>query len=280
MIVRVRSPLFIFHVLAALVTGLCFGMRWEIAEGRESFMRTDSFQIVNSLVAWGLGLGLVAMVVLALMELALHRGWDPPFLRIRLYGATILDVDPPASTGVNWRVTVRHPDGEDHTYLAEENEASGMKVGDIYRLDVFGQHVVGHKLLERSASVSPVLTSTQKALRSLRVNTTTSYWSARLFMLAGFPVTATLIGGNLLPLFYREDVVSVSSRYSRQRTYTLWGEEAILTNLLWVAPASVAFLALAWYWLKGWDAEDLQYQLTTPDPDTYSGRRSIFFRRF
>lgn len=272
MFVRVRSPLFIFHVLAALVAGLCMGLRWDIWQGRESFMRTDAFRVVDQLSLIGLWLGLAAMVVLGLMELALHRGWDPPFFRIRLYGATVLHVDSPSGFRTNCTVTVRHPDGEDHLYQAEPDEAAGLKVGDVVRLDVFGEHVVGYRVLERPEALSMEVSSTHDAVRALRRTRLHGNWTARLFMMAGFPVSAALIGANLLPLIYREDVVFVGRRRRFSgRLVTLMGDEALWINLVWVVPAAVALVAFAWFWLRGWDAEDLQYHLT--DSDDWGYRR-------
>ncbi len=263
MIVRARSPLFIFHVLGSVLTLLGIGIILDIREGRESFLTDPRIQSLRDILIVSCTLGLVIMAALGAMEYAIHKGWDPQFLKVRLYGAQILRIERPPLNSDLWTVVVIHPDGAEHSYLGEEDEIKGMKPGDYYRLDVFGQHIVGIRVLEKAKITDP---NAQKIRPSTSVpwtDETKRHGGAWMLMILMFPVSGFMIGKNLLPLIFREDMIYISGRRGRSGTLELLqGDTAIWANVPFVAVGLACIIAGIYYWVAGWDQEELSYHLS------------------
>lgn len=146
--VRVRTPLFLVHITCALVMGICVGILIDFADVRENFKQIESIQGQwRTLTIAGLSLAGVVGLAAALLELAVWRGYDPKRFRKKMYGVTLADMAQ-SRTSHHVMLYVLHRDGNMHEYRAEPGEAHGLKVGDVLRLDVFGEHVVGVRRLE------------------------------------------------------------------------------------------------------------------------------------
>lgn len=267
MIVRARSPLFIFHALASVLTFLGFGILGEIKEGLESFLTDPRIQNLWDILIIACPIGLVIMLTLGIMELAIRRGWDPQFLKVRLYGAQILRIERPSFNSKLWTIVVIHPDGEEHSYMAEEDEVEGMEPGDYYRLDVFGKHIVGLKFLEKALPSDP-LTQTPKHTNGKFWNDEKwKHYKAWLLMIFMFPLSGHLIGTNLLPLYFREDVIYRGRRYSGGGYETLLGDAAIWSNAPVVALGVILIIVGVYYWVAGWNKAELSYRLSGIEDD-------------
>lgn len=256
MLIRARSPLFIFHVLASVLAALCIGVWADILVGRESFLYRPEISVLTTWVSCGAALACLALAGLGAMEHAVNRGWNPPFLRVRIYGAELLSIDPPDLGQTLRRIHVRQPDGETLHFLACEDEAQGLRPGDFYRLDVFGQHVVEIRKVGEGARAPAAAPTRQMVFRTFHVGDSQTDGKGRQFMALLFPVGGGLIGLNLLPLVYQEDVILFQGRSHHLETF--YGAAALTVNVPLVAAGAVLIFYGLYKWLKGWDPSELE----------------------
>ncbi len=212
--------------------------------------------VADPIAQWASGGGIFCIVMLLLsggLELAVRQGYDPPFLNTRFYGATVVGVRLPGigeTVGHLTLAPVNHPVRD---YWAEMDEIKGISEGDLV---VFGEHITRIRRLQASApskqDLAPIERSALKKAtqhwKSVSRTTKDHLQAALLVPLGGY-----LIGANLLPLFFREDILRMGrrSRFS-YRVQVVTGNDALLYNIPLVLAGLAIILFSFWAWRRGW----------------------------
>lgn len=252
--VRIRTPLFWVHILCALALFFALGVLFDLTDLQEPYdLEPAVQQFWRTLSVALVGIAIPVGVAAAALEVAVLRGYDPKFLARRMYGVTVAEITRPAVMSPHIILHVSHRDGRIHDYLAELDEAQGLKPGDVLRLDVFGKHVVGVRRLE---SLPPTQGDHAMGKWWKRHRRTFSPLMNAPFMVLAYPVAGFLTGANLLSAIFQQDMIYVGRRWNR-RSYLLSGTEALVPNLLPIAASWIVIIGITLYWLKGWNEESL-----------------------
>ncbi|HMS54959.1 MAG TPA: hypothetical protein PKA27_06125 [Fimbriimonadaceae bacterium] len=246
--IRARSPLFLAQMLALFVAFGALGVWVQVARADQAsplvwksdkaFVAVaESASKTTLVVAAGLWLLLITMEVLIWM------GWEPRFLRRRIYGAVLESSEPaPERQGHQWQ-QYRHPNGEIEVFLADPTEL--LPAGSVVRLDVIGKYVADVVLLE------PTVPSRSRLRALLTAGEGGMFgW---IFMTLVPPGTGYVLG-NLLLVYITGEAVRSVGRYAR-RTVHLSGGEAYFYASLLSAAALAAFIFCLYRWKVGWDRD-------------------------
>lgn len=178
-------------------------------------------EVVRPFVQWSTAIAAISLTLLAItlaIEFAVQRGYDPPFLNTRFYGATVIATELPMFNEPTGSITLRpagnHPICD---YKAEMDELRGISEGDMVVVDVFGQHVTRvRKIKPSTESKDDLSRHDRKALkvatRQWRSFTRSTQDNLRALVLV--PAAGYLVGANTMPLLFREDLIRSGRRYS------------------------------------------------------------------
>jgi hypothetical protein len=244
--IQVRTPLFWVHVISSVLISMAVGLRLDLLDLEESFKLNPQVQQTWGTVAIILLILSVPVALAALgLEIAVRQGYDPRFMRHSMVGVRVADCIPDAESGLSM-LRIHHRDGRIHEYLAELNEGARLTPGDVLRLDVFGQYVVGFKILE-SRPVDMENESVGALMNRLHAPVT-AYGMPRFrwLQMGLFPACGLAIGLNLLPLLYREETIGWlgSQTYSGNEAVWLFGSIVVVSIL------GIGFNAALW--IRGW----------------------------
>ncbi len=252
--VRVRTPLFGFHVVAITGVGAGLGLVYDLWRGLEDYTRPPlsgpPWLAATAVLLACLGL----LALLVWMEVAVRQGWDPPFFRVRVYGAQVVGKLAPQASEPIASLSLRFRDGKTHVYMADPVEFAVVQVGDYVVAETFGKFIAHVRVLERSARpLEPeVAQAGRRTLVSRNLNPNTMDY---LVMGGVIPVCGWIVGSNFLPLVYLQDVYFVGRRrFSRVRDtlVDIRGDEAFWFNIVPVTVALLAIVVVSVIWVRGW----------------------------
>jgi hypothetical protein len=252
--IRIRTPLFWVHIICAFALFFALGIALDLGDRSEPYDRDPAVQQFWMTLSVALaGISIPVGLAAAALEVAVLRGYDPKFLARQMYGVTLAEITRPATMDPHIILHVSHRDGRIHDYLAEPDEARGLKPGDVLRLDVFGKHVVGLRRLE---SLPPTQRDHALGKWWKRNRRTFSPLMNAPFMVLAYPIAGFVTGANLLSAIFQQDMVRVGRRW-RSRHFLLIGTEALVPNLLLIGAAWIVLIGITVYWLRGWNEESL-----------------------
>ena len=214
--------------------------------------------VADPIAQWASGGGFLCIAMLLLsggLELAVRKGYDPPFLNTRFYGATVLGVRLPGigeTVGHLTLAPVNHPVRD---YWAEMDELKGISEGDLVVVDVFGQHITRIRRLQASTPSKQDLAPNERSAlikasqhwKSVSRSTKDHLQAALLVPLGGY-----LIGANFLPLFFREDIIRSGRRRYSGYYQVVTGNDALLYNIPLILAGLALLIFSFWAWRRGW----------------------------
>jgi len=150
---RGRSPFFSFALILLAGIGFAAGLAAHAYWGAESWhTNTALVDRANHIAIRVALLCAIPLVALALLELALRRGWEPKRLRIRYTGVLVVEKAPRLEEPSEGWLGVVLPGGRHERYFADKDEFGSTEEGHLVILEVFGKYVAGIRRMEGSSA--------------------------------------------------------------------------------------------------------------------------------
>lgn len=182
-------------------------------------------------------------LLLITMEVMIWMGWEPRFLRRRIYGATLESSEPaPERPDHHWQ-QYRLPNGEIEVYLADPAEL--VPAGSVVRLDVIGKYVADVIVLEPAQP-------SRSRIRTLLSGAEGGFFGW-IFMTLAPPITGYLLG-NVFLIYITGEALRRVGRYSKRSIY-LSGSEAYFYASLFTISALGVFIYCLYRWKCGWNKD-------------------------
>jgi hypothetical protein len=281
---RARSPFFFVSLLLFCLLAAAFAVFLEAQGGPAPWKTPENLDQVRQISIGLMGATGALVAVLMLMELAIRRGWEPKWLRVRYVGAVVLLKEPDSDDPSRGWITFALPNKEMERFHADPSEFHRAEESQAVMVEVIGQYVAelrrmggeSAKQLEAEAAMPANRTGVRRSASLIKPESAgLRTWVTVLLL----PIIGgMMIGNGALAL------VMGSADYTRRRRYSTYSHESIYSGetATWYGTALVALgiliLVIAIVvWYRGWNEGDFGDDDELWDEDLRRGCRGRYW---